>query len=238
MKRLLLTYLVLPAFLFSGGKNLLSKKLENAKPGHYILSEQNGNYSMLLVRENNSQKLLLEEITIPRKELNLKKRSGKEWLAKGAPGNTSWILYKLDLKSKKIDYAFSHTRHSKLYLDQGEHYLAQLLSLPMKKMQNHKRKKIGIEPAPGEADTRAVWNPPKMALGKPIKGHPFDAWHGTWKKDGSQLSNCGIDLYFDAQESDFPFPHWIEIASAHYNFKMRVMESGNDAQSPKNIPLK
>ncbi len=215
----------------------MEEKFAHAEAGDFIVTAQEGNYSLLFIRSITSDTLLLEEISVPHKQIDLKKIDWKKWAAEKAPGHTSWTLYEIDRASGKLIECFSYSKNGWLYLDQSEQFLTRLLTLPLSPVAPAERKKIGPEPGQGEADRRAPWNPPLIVEGKKSSKPAFDVVKTKWPDDGSRLSLCGIELYFAKDRPDFPFPYWLEVHSPHYAFKMRTIDSGHTLVSAMPGPM-
>lgn len=207
-------------------------KFESAHPGDYIITAQDNAYSLLRLRSLNSDILMLEEVTVPSSQINLKSIDWRAWFAEKAPGHTAWTLYEIDLKKGQLIECFSCSKNGWIYLDSQEQFFAKLLNLSFTPVPDQEKKKIGPPPAAGETDHRKIWNPPLVIEGKKIEKPSFEVIHTRWPDDSSQLALCDIDLYFDASHPDFPFPYWIEIKSPHYTFKVHTIESGHHLASP------
>ncbi len=212
----------------------LKEKFTQALPGDYIVTSQSKNCSILFIRSLSENSLTLEEISFPEKAYDLKEI--KKWVAKGAPGHTSWVAYEIDLQDNSLKNSYSFDQRGWLYTQDGEYFLAKLLALPLNRKPQGQRKRIGPPPLNGEADQRAVWNPPLIRDGKKISKPKFDVWSGKWPKDDTQLSGCEIEFYFI---QSFALPYWIEIKSPHYTLKIRTVDSGEGLTSPfRLIPQK
>jgi hypothetical protein len=210
----------------------LKTKFTQAKIGDYIVTAQEKNNSLLFIRDLTADTLVLEEVTIPEEQLDLKTIDWHKWLADKAPGHTSWTLYEIDLKTGKLIESFSYSKKGWLYLDQAQQFFTQLLTLSLNKLSDQERRKIGPSPKSSEMDQRALWNPPLIISSKKISKPQFETWKSQWPEDGTPLGGCAIELYFSTQLPSFPFPYWIEIQSPHYAFKLRVVDSGSDLHSP------
>ncbi len=219
-------------------KNSLSSKVQKAKAGDFILSSYSKIYSLLFIREIRGSELFLEEITFPSDGVDPKKMNWQVFLDNQAKGNTSWTIYHIDLNTAALLGCYSETKKGWIALEDSEQFLTKLLFMNFDKVPYSDRRKIGPEPAFGESDTRAVWNPPLTILGKKITKPEFEVWRGTWPKDGSELAGCRIELFFNAQTPNFAFPHWIEVRSTHYTFKQHIVDSGTDLRSPVVLPIK
>ena len=163
--------------------------------------------------------------------------SWRSWLESGAPGHTSWIMYEIDPETNALIEGYSFTKRGWLYLDDSQHFLSKLLTLPLRKVSNEERKKIGPAPFGNEPDHRSLWNPSLIVEGKKTKA-PFEAWKTRWPKDDSLLSSCEIQLYFREQDDKFGFPYWIEASNGHYTYAIKAVDSGKNLVSPltSNLP--
>lgn len=213
-------------------KNSLSSKVKSGKPGDFIVSSFSKIYSLLFIREMKGSELYLEEVTFPADGIDLKKINWQTFLDEKAKGHTSWIVYHIDLEKGTLLGCYSETRKAWLALEDSEQFLTKLLFMNYDKVAYNERRKIGPEPGFGESDTRAVWNPPLVIGGKKYPKPEFEVWRGTWPKDGSEISGCRIELFFNAATPSFAFPHWIEVRSTHYTFKQHVVDSGANLHSP------
>lgn len=213
----------------------LKEKFHRAQPGDFIVTEQSKNYSILFVRAINNDSIILEEITVPEKEIDLHKTNWQTWLAERGPGNTSWISYEIDLDQNCLKESFSYTQNGWLFVQDSDYLLAKLLNLSLDHVWEADRRRIGPAPTDGSPDTRAIWSPTLTIDGKKVSKPKCDVWHGQWPDDKTLMAGCGIDLYFDAQRPTFPFPFWIEIHSPHYALKIRTIDSGTGLVSP--MPL-
>lgn len=226
--------LLLPITLFAAPLTM-KEKFQGAKVGDFVVTKIGNGYSLLIVRTLNDKTLELEEISVPENMVNPKQTVWRTWVSNNAPGHTSWTMISIDLKKDQIKECFSFSRRSWLQLSEEEYFLAKLMVLPLKRTPTSERKKIGPAPS-GDVDRRKVWNPPLYIDGRKIAGAKFDAWKTRWPKDGTQLSEIPIDLYFD-KENLCPFPYWIEFKSPHYNLKIHAVDSGHGLISPhKEIP--
>lgn len=210
----------------------MQQKFAHAHEGDFVVTHQESNYSLLFIRSITAHTLLLEEISVPEKQIDLKKIDWKEWTAKKAPGHTSWTLYEINRKTGKLVECFSYSKNGWIYVEESEQFLARLMTLPLHHVPEGERKKIGPAPEQSEDDHRAVWNPPLVIEGKKIHKAAFEVMKAKWPDDGSRLKGCTIELYFSQEEASFPFPYWLEVHSPHYAFKMRAVDSGHHLISP------
>jgi hypothetical protein len=215
---------------------LFSEKLQDrfmrAEEGDFIVTEQQGTLSLLMIRSLTGERLILEEVSAPKHLVQLKKVKWQEWLNHKAPGHTSWTVNEIDLKAGKLLESFSYSKKGWLTLDGSDSLLTQLLTLPLSPLPKERRKRIGAEPASGESDRRALWNPPIVFDGKKKSKAEVEVFEARWPRDSSRLSECAIELYFDAKEPRFAFPQWMEIKSPHYTFKWHTIDAGHHLTSP------
>ena len=209
----------------------LKEKFQTGSPGDYTVTLQNKTYSLLILREINGSKVQFEEISVPAHRIKLQKFSWRTWLENNAPHHSSWIQFELDLNKEKITESFSITRNAWTTL--SDSFLTQLLSLKLSPLAHSDRKKIGPPPPFGENDHRKEWLPPQYIEGKRVKNAQFSVFQARWPKDESELSNCLIDLYFDTNQTSFPFPFWIQLSDGKGTYKIRVIDSGKELQSPQ-----
>ena len=226
MRTLILILFTFAISLVSGFT--LKEKLTNGKPGDYVVTLQGKMYTVLLIRAISEDAITIEEISIPAEDIKDSKFSWKTWVEKKAPGSTSWSSYTINFKTCALQDSYSYSKESWLHTDDPHNFLANLLSLSLKKTPDEKRKKIGPSPNLGEDDHRKVWTPPVTLEGKMLDKAAISAWIAKWPKDGTLISDCDVELYF----ADFPFPYWIEIKSPHYSVAIRSIDSGHSLQSP------
>lgn len=234
MKKLILILCVffLPFSAYSAQNTTLKDRFEKGAPGDFIVTAQEGVYTILILRHREKSQLILEEISIPQAQLEIKKVHWQNWLDEKAPGHTSWSLFEIDLSQGKLIESYSVNKQSWLYIDSSEFLLSKLLELPLYKVNREARKKIGPPPPSGEQDFRSIWNPPLVCSGKALKKPSFEVYQGQWPHDQSIIEDCLIDFYFSSLDPLFPFPHWLEVQSAHYTLTIRAIDSGKGLLSP------
>lgn len=218
----------------------LKERLEKAKSGNYIVTEANKMITLLAIRSNISNTLLLEEISVPISHLKKLPVSWAEWVKAKAPGHTSWSMIEIDLMNGQVLECYSFSRSAWIQISQNESFLTTLIHLPMKKIASDKRKRIGPPPLAGEPDFRKIWNPPLIFEGKKIESGNFDVFETLWPKDGTALADQRVSLYFD-KEKQFPFPFWIQIDTSHATTVLKTIDSGHNLPSlyrtlPHRIP--
>ncbi len=207
-------------------------RLEKGAPGNYIVSQQDKNYSLLRIRERTEKRLVLEEITAPESLLDLSSLVWTKWLAQGAPGHSSWVLYEIDLATGKLLECYSVSQKGWLTLDQP--ILPKMLGLPLTPTPQDKRRRIGPAPQRDENDTRALWFPPLIFDGKKVQKPTMEVFETRWPDDNSQLAACRLELYF---LPNFPFPFWLETSNGHYTLKVKSIECGRESHSPLTISI-
>jgi hypothetical protein len=186
---------------------------------------------MLIVRAKEGDKIVLEEIDIPDYAVDPKTIDWRAWLMAKAPKNSSWGMISIDVAKKELIEAYSVTKRSFLTLSKEEQFFLQLLTLPTVRLGTQERRKIGPPPLADEEDHRSVWQPKVNFEGK-VRKNPTSVYRAAWPKDGSMLSSCKIDFYFDEALSDFPFPVWIDIYGGYFQARLAVVESGRGIASP------
>lgn len=207
----------------------LKDKIINGKNGDYVVTEQGGMTSVLLIRSLTTSHLILEEIDIPSLSRPSNDDNWKAWICHDAPGHTAWISYLIDLKENKLQECYSHSQGVWLPTQDSHQFLPRLLSLSLQKTAQQSRKRIGPPPQGGEADRRSIWNPSVIVEGKKLEKPSITAWTTAWPADDSMISGCEIEVYF----SSLAFPVWIEVRSPHYKATMRAIDSGHHMTSPR-----
>ncbi len=207
----------------------LKDKITKGSPGDYVVTEQAGTYTVLLIRSLSNRYVILEEIDAPTLNVDTNNISWKEWIREEAPGHTAWISYVIDLEKNKLLESYSHSKAAWLYAEDPNHFLPRLLTLPLEKTPLDKRKKIGPPPTGDEQDHRSLWAPSIMFEGKKVPKAEISAWSSRWPQDNSIIAGCEIEVYV----SQFALPYCVEIRSPHYKAAIRAIDSGKDMHSPK-----
>jgi hypothetical protein len=211
------------------GNPALKDNLRKTKAGDFIVAAQGKMISLLRVGENKGGKLILDEISAP---ATFTPPSWRDWVIEGAPGHCSWVLYRIDLESGKIESAYSYTRGTYFQVSDAENFLGTLLTLNLEPVPDRNRKMVGPPPT-GGPDFRKVWQPKLVVDGKTIPNVPFTAWNTHWPKDGSELSGRHIIIYLpDSTLYPAYFPHWLEIAGFIGKAKVRIIDSGENLFIP------
>jgi hypothetical protein len=195
-----------------------------------------GNYSLLYVQGYENHRLILQELSIPESLVNPKTMDWEEWMRASAPGHTSWLLFEIDLQDGALQESYDVSKKEWLYLQAEDHLLVKLLHLPMRRLSDQERRRIGPAPLAGDPDNRAVWNPPQVFEHSTGKSHT-SAWRAVWPPAQSLLAGCSLDLYYDTRQSDFPFPISIDIQSPHYRAHLHVVKAGKRLEGvPQRVP--
>jgi|GEM_PF-5791373 len=213
-----------PCCLFS---SFFEENISMAKPGDFVIYEQGKSASMLIINQIDNEKLVLEEICFP-SYLKNKIRNPKKWVDTHAKGHTSWRIYELDRNDFSLIEAYSYKDSGHLLLNKQNFFLSKLLTLHLQKIPHSKRRKVG------SLEDRKAWNPPIITGGERQKPE-CDAYVGKWEKDGSELSEKKIEVYFSKDHSFF-FPYWLEVEAAKTSFSIRVIDCGNHPFNKKSPP--
>lgn len=232
-KILIILTLALTMGLFSSlraeeGELLLRDNLSKARPGDYLVTGQNKNFSVMIIRSLENDQLTIEEITMPMSRVSGDSFSWRNWVEKGAPGHTCWVMYSIHLQSGTMNQAFSYTKNEWVTIPQSQNFLSTLLNLRLQKVPNKERKKIGPPPASEHGDRRPFWQPKMVVDGKAVEGVVFDAWRTRWPKDGTELSGKTIEVFVPAENDKYPsyFPYWLQVSGVVGNAKVRIVDSG------------
>lgn len=206
--------------------SILKHKMSEAKVGDYIVVRQEKTYSLLNVLFVDTNRIVLEEISTTEN-----KGSWKEWMQKGSPGATAWLIYEIDTDNDRLIECFAPAERRWVFLDSSTQFFPRLLSLSFDKIPDSKRRKIGPAPTLGENDHRKIWNPRISQEGQLSTSPVATAYCAQWPDDTTRLAGCKIELYFDEGRKEFPFPVWLEISNGHYTMKMQVVDSGSNMSS-------
>lgn len=160
--------------------------------------------------------------------------SWKKWVSQRAPGNTAWVIYRIDLKSgKMLDY-YSVTKNAWYDMSKVDSFLTTLLNLKLELVPFENRRRVGLPPLIGMKDRRPFWQPQMTVDGFVIPNVPFDAWQTKWPKDNSELSGKTVEVYTPRESNKYPayFPYWLQISGIIGNAKIRIVDSGSHMDSP------
>ena len=217
-----LKYLLVLIVLFSSVSFKMQERLEKAKLGSYVLTEQNNVYSLLFLQEKTKDYVLIEEVLFPKDACDASELFS--WLERGAPHHYSWIEYAIDRVDGTLIECFSLSKNSFLPIEGSDLFLSTLLSLPFSPVPMHEQKKVGPAPLSDEEDRRPLWTPTLFKEGKKYKV-PCNAVRATWPKDESLLSSCSLLCYFPKEELS-PFPLWIEASNGHLSYAIHATSFG------------
>lgn len=230
----LFAFLLLIPFNKVRAELYLRDNLKRAHTGDYIVTSQNKNYTLLHVYSRDNQKMTLEEITIPIKKFPESMGSWKNWIQNNAPGNTSWILYTVDLNTGKLIDFYSVTKHRSFNVQEANSFLSILLNLPFQLIPLEDRKRVGFPSLPGMTDKRPFWQPQMKVEGREIFGVWFDGWKSRWPRDDSDLSEKTIEIFVPQESNKYPsyFPYWLQVSGIIGKAKVRIVDSGSGLKSP------
>jgi hypothetical protein len=215
---------------------LLRDNMMKAKASDFLVIQSNKTQTLLHIADKRDHLLTVEEIAVPegKKPENL---SWKDWISRNAPGNTSWVIYDIDLRNGQMSRYFSFTKNNWYEIPDTDNFLSKLLNLRLMKMPESARKKVGPKPISGP-DWRPLWQPRMIIDGKTINGVAFDAWETKWPRDNSELSGKTIEIYLPKESDRYRayFPYWLQINGAIGKAKVRIIDSGMNLKSPKSRP--
>lgn len=214
---------------------LLRDNLQQAKPGDYLVMSSNKTYTLMHMRSKQGNILTIEEIAVPEKRYP-SGMNWKEWVQQQAPGNTSWVMYDIDLQTGQMLRYYSFTKQGWFEIAEADNFLSKLLNLKWHRIPLDARKKVGPKPFSGP-DFRPLWQPRMVVEGRLIKGVPFEAWQTKWPRDNSDLSGKTIEIYLPQDNQCYPsyFPYWLQINGVIGKAKIRLIDSGNGLKSPKSM---
>jgi hypothetical protein len=240
MIRAFLLFITMAPCILGAEPYLFRERLDEARPGDYIVTFQNHAYTVLHVHDRSDTSLTFEEVTVPELGRDPKKLSWKDWLSAGAPSHSSWLFMQVDLKSGKLSGLYSLDKQAWLATGEGDAILSQLLNLPLTKIPLSIRRRMGPPVLDGRPDTRKVWKPRLSAEGEIIQEAEFDGWSGRWPEDEGPLSGRKITAYVPVQDDRYPsyLPYWVEIDGMVGRAHLRVIEGGRNMASPieRSIP--
>lgn len=216
-----------------GQELVLRNNLQRAQPGDYLVISANKTQTLLHIHGKKNQIVTIEEIALPETKRPTT-ISWKEWVSQGAPGNTSWVMYDIDLQTGKMLRYYSFTKKNWFEIPDTDNFLSKLLNLKFTQIPENSRKRIGPKIKSGP-EMRAIWQPRMIVDGQAMKGVLFDAWRTKWPSDGSDLSGKTIEAYLPRDSQRYPayFPYWLQINGAIGKAKIRIIDSGSQLQSPR-----
>ncbi len=224
----------------------LKDKLAEADPGSYVVTEQNKNFTLVHIYNLTEHSIVIEEVTIPAARYARSPLPWKQWFESGAPGHTSWTMSQINLETGQFEETFSFTHQGWINMKDSNPFLTTLLNLAFQPVPEEKRRRVGHSPGVGRPDCRPIWNPLLTVEGRRISQVPFSAWRAKWPSDGTELAKKRIEIYLphdidDPNLAEYPtyFPYWIEVDSCVGSAKVRIVDSGTGAHSPKPaLPLR
>lgn len=212
----------------------LRDSLKRAQKKDYLVTAQNKNYTLFHIYDKKDDLITIEEITVPMNRFPRQMGSWKQWISMRAPGNTSWVMYTLNLKTAQMLEFFSITKNAWYDVNKTDNFLTTLLNLRLEEVPLDDRKRVGFPPLPGMTDRRPFWQPQMVVDGQVIPGVIFNAWTTEWPKDGSDLSDKTIEVYVPVESDKYPsyFPYWLQISGIIGKAKIRIIDSGSKMDSP------
>lgn len=210
----------------------LRDNLVKAQKGDYIVTNQSKTYSLLYVYDKNSDIISIQEINVPANRIPNNGFSWRNWVAEGAQGSTSRVLYNIDLKTAQIQNSYCLTQNGWIESPRQDNFFSTLLNLRLELIPIQNRRRLGTTGTPNPYDKRPVWQPKIIVDGQAIPGVILDAWKATWPKDGSELSEKNIEAYLPQENSNYPsyFPYWLQVNTVVGNAKIRIIDSGRGLQ--------
>ncbi|MBS0629361.1 MAG: hypothetical protein JSS30_03950 [Verrucomicrobia bacterium] len=233
MTRLVLVLILI--FSIGYSNTTLKSRLIRGTPGDYIVTAQGENYSLLLLRSIDSNRLILEEISIEQENVDLKKINWKNWVENKAPRAISWTALVFDLEKNSLAQCYSFLEKQWVFIDESDYFVKELFTLTLRPTRDTERKRIGPPPEGGEIDRRKMWCPQFIFNGVKQKKTDFEVLRAKWPNDKTRLAGCILELYLDPEQPNFPFPYWMEVQHPHYTFKVSTIDSGSGINSP--MPL-
>lgn len=210
----------------------LRDNLQKAQKGDYIVVSSNKTLTLMHIQNKQNHVLTVEEIAVPESKRPIK-FTWKEWVSQGAPGNTSWVMFDVDLRNGQMMRYYSFTKKNWYEIPDADNFLSKLLNLKFTKIPDGARKRIGPKSSTGP-ELRPFWQPRMIVEGHPVQGVVFDAWRTKWPKDGTDLSGRTIEVYLPRDSQRYPayFPYWLQINGALAKAKIRIIDSGSQLHSP------
>lgn len=229
--------LLIAASLFAD-EMALRNNLRRAKPGDFVVTLQQKNYTLLLVRSYFGDDIGIEEITVPVNLIPKGNFSWRSWVQQGASCHTAWIYYRVNIPSGTIQQAYSFSRHEWISIPQWQNFMTTLLNLPLYPISERDRKRVGPPPSGDTPDRRPIWQPKMVVDGQEIAGVAFEAWRTRWPKDGSELSGKAIEIYLPKDSERYPsyFPFCLQVSGMVGKGKVRIVDAGKQLFSPARVP--
>ncbi|HRW58540.1 MAG TPA: hypothetical protein P5048_02840 [Chlamydiales bacterium] len=203
----------------------LHEKIAQGKQGDYIVTLQNRTISALIIRYNDRNSLILDEVSLPGIYKKEYATNWPDWISKGFPKNSAHFIYHIDIAKQKMLSCYDCSTKQFIQLDSENNPLNSFFALDLLKLEKEQMRKIGPSPQNGEMDHRPIWKPPFYYEGAK-KAVTFDAYKTIWPKDSTELSNKQLTVYF---MKDFCFPHWIEVSNHHLSLVLKAIDSGKNS---------
>jgi hypothetical protein len=212
----------------------LRDNLKRAQKKDYLVTAQNKNYTLFHIYDKEDDLITIEEVTVPMNRFPRHMGSWKQWINLKAPGNTSWVMYKINLKTAQMVEFYSLSKNAWYDVNKTENFLTTLLNLRLEEVPMDDRKRVGFPTLPGMTDRRPFWQPKLVVNGQEVQGVFFNAWTTRWPKDGTDLADKTIEVYVPVENDKYPsyFPYWLQISGIIGNAKIRIIDSGNQMDSP------
>lgn len=222
--------------LHSEGHPILKENMAKAIPGDFIVTNQGKMFTVLYIRDKVPNGLILEEISVPMDRIPKNNFSWREWVENQGPGNSSWVMYRLNTVNGDIEASFSYTKNCWFKIRDNENFLSTLMNTNFYLVPTKERKRVGPRGSnPSGKEARDLWTPKMTVNGKVINNISFNAWKSRWPSDGSDLAGKAIEIYIPEKSDQYPsyFPYWLQISGIVGNAKIRIVESGSELKSPK-----
>jgi hypothetical protein len=244
MRKILALLLLLFSTAYASEMHL-KEKLAHAPLESYLVIEQNKIFTFIHILERSEKTIVIEEVSISAATFAKHRMRWKEWFEKGAPGHTSWLISRINCETGAFEETFSFTHRGWIDMSGSNPFLTTLLNLPFHEVPQIDRRRIGLPPGYRKADDRPIWNPRLIVDGHPISNVPFIAYKARWPTDGSELARKIIEIYLPDSKTveqgntlcPLYFPYWLEVEGKFGSAKIRVVDSGVNAHSPrKHLP--
>jgi hypothetical protein len=216
----------------------LKNKLAQARPGSFLVVEQNKIFTFLHIRDCKAPTIEIEEVSIPTASYARRPMPWQTWFECGAPGHTAWLISRVNVDTGRFEATYSCMHRGWIDLSDSNPFLTTLLNLRFQEVPEEERRRIGLPPGRNKVDRRPLWSPRLIVNGRQVTNIPFHSYKARWPSDGSELARKWVEIYLPAPSPDdtswYPayFPYWIEVEGKIGNAKARVVDSGLEAQSP------
>lgn len=229
----------------TGNDITLKQTLSLAEAGNYLVLEQNKTFTFFHIYEKKDNRILIEEVSIPESHFD-RNISWKNWFEMGGPHHTSWTMALINLETGNFEEMYSFTQSGWIDISHTDTFLTTLLNLNFEEVPENLRRHVGLPPKTGKMDLRPLWHPRLIVDSQWIPNVYFFVWKTRWPADGTELSRKNIEIYLpemrrDASTPDYPvfFPYLVEVEGKIGSAKLRVVDSGAYARSPKiKLPLR